>query len=130
MLVGWGVLSPLSKLSGWAPGPVGDMNTGSRGWILWTSLAIMSIDSLVSLTPVVFEVILEAMPQRRSQSSENDHEFEPEDRLVPRAWVVRGVTVSIILGIILVWAVFGSEGIKPWATFAGFVLGGVVSILG
>ncbi|KAF7320213.1 hypothetical protein MKEN_00805800 [Mycena kentingensis (nom. inval.)] len=49
MIVGWGILSPISKLSGWAPGPVGDMTNGARGWILWTSLAIMCSDSLVSL---------------------------------------------------------------------------------
>lgn len=52
MLVGWAVLSPLSKHAGWAPGPVGDMTSGARGWILWISLAIMCADSLVSLLPV------------------------------------------------------------------------------
>jgi hypothetical protein len=41
MFVGWGVLSPLAKHSGWAPGPVGDSTHGSRGWILWVALAIM-----------------------------------------------------------------------------------------
>jgi hypothetical protein len=29
-----------------------------------------------------------------------------------------------------VWAVFGAEGIKPWATLIGFVMGGLLSILG
>ena len=57
MFVGWAILSPLSKNAGWAPGPVGDMTTGARGWILWISLAIMSTDSLVSLVPVVSELV-------------------------------------------------------------------------
>lgn len=48
-IIGWGVLSPLAKHNGWAPGPVSDWETGSKGWIVWVSLAIMLVDSLVSL---------------------------------------------------------------------------------
>ncbi|KAK7463568.1 OPT superfamily [Stygiomarasmius scandens] len=48
MLVGWGILSPISKYADWAPGAVTDMTFGARGWILWVSLAIMCADSLVS----------------------------------------------------------------------------------
>ncbi|OWP04460.1 oligopeptide transporter [Marssonina coronariae] len=48
-MVGWGVLSPLAKKRGWAPGPVDDWETGSKGWIVWVSLAIMLADSVISL---------------------------------------------------------------------------------
>jgi OPT family oligopeptide transporter len=48
-IIGWGILSPLAKRRGWAPGPVSDWETGSKGWIVWISLAIMLADSLVSL---------------------------------------------------------------------------------
>lgn len=48
-IIGWGILSPLSKRKGWAPGPVNDWETGGKGWIVWISLAIMLADSLVSL---------------------------------------------------------------------------------
>ncbi|KAK7518277.1 oligopeptide transporter-like protein [Phyllosticta citriasiana] len=48
-ILGWGLLSPLAKSKGWAPGPVSDWETGSKGWIVWLSLAIMLADSLVSL---------------------------------------------------------------------------------
>ncbi|ORY08547.1 OPT oligopeptide transporter protein-domain-containing protein [Clohesyomyces aquaticus] len=48
-VVGWGVLSPLAKNRGWAPGPVSDWTEGSKGWIVWISLAIMLADSLISL---------------------------------------------------------------------------------
>jgi OPT family oligopeptide transporter len=48
-IIGWGVLSPLAKHKGWAPGPVSDWADGSKGWIVWISLAIMLADSLVSL---------------------------------------------------------------------------------
>ncbi|KAF2136937.1 uncharacterized protein K452DRAFT_291973 [Aplosporella prunicola CBS 121167] len=48
-VLGWGILSPLAKHKGWAPGPVSDWETGSKGWIVWVSLSIMLADSLVSL---------------------------------------------------------------------------------
>lgn len=48
-VIGWGVLSPLAKNRGWAPGDVDDWEKGSKGWIVWVSLAIMLADSVVSL---------------------------------------------------------------------------------
>ncbi|KAI9808983.1 MAG: hypothetical protein M1827_007105 [Pycnora praestabilis] len=48
-IAGWGILSPLAKNKGWAPGPVSDWATGSKGWIVWVSLAIMLADSVVSI---------------------------------------------------------------------------------
>ncbi|KAF9449519.1 oligopeptide transporter [Macrolepiota fuliginosa MF-IS2] len=137
MVVGWAVLSPLSKYSGWAPGPVGDMSNGARGWILWTSLGIMCADSLVSLLPVVAEYAVDLVnTQRRIYLGANvddrteDKETETEERLVPVSWVISGLLASIIIGTILVWVVFGNEGIKPWATVLGFILGGLLSIIG
>ena len=48
-VVGWGVLSPVAKSNGWAPGEVNDWETGSKGWIVWVSLAIMLADAVVNL---------------------------------------------------------------------------------
>ncbi|KAF8206364.1 OPT oligopeptide transporter [Mycena galopus ATCC 62051] len=131
MLLGWGVLSPLAKFSGWAPGPVGDMTDGARGWILWTSLAIMCADSLISLLPVVVEYVTDLFPRRGQEVvGKEDYDTETEDRLVPNSWVVSGLLGSVVLGTVLVWIVFGDDGIKPWATLLGFALGGLLSILG
>ncbi|KAG2131318.1 OPT oligopeptide transporter protein-domain-containing protein [Suillus clintonianus] len=136
MLVGWGILSPMSKHSGWAPGPVGDMSTGARGWILWVSLAIMCADSLVSLLPLVYEyctkLVVLYRPTKSGDNAETheDHEVETADRLVPTKWVIYGLISSIFVGTILVWIVFGNDGIKPWATLIGFMMGGLLSILG
>ncbi|KAH7106261.1 OPT superfamily oligopeptide transporter [Auriculariales sp. MPI-PUGE-AT-0066] len=126
MLVGWGILSPLAKLSGWSPGPVGDMATGSRGWILWVSLSIMCTDSLVSLAPIA----LELLSKSNAVSGDEESDDEPPSRLVPTSWVLAGVAGSIALGTVLVWALFGSQGIKTWATAIGFLLGCLLSILG
>ncbi|KAL8841877.1 MAG: hypothetical protein Q9170_000750 [Blastenia crenularia] len=48
-ILGWGILSPLAKSKGWAKGPVDDWTSGSKGWIVWVSLAIMLADSIISL---------------------------------------------------------------------------------
>ncbi|KAL9477034.1 hypothetical protein ACSS6W_006875 [Trichoderma asperelloides] len=57
-VVGWGILSPLAKKKGWAPGPVDDWENGSKGWIVWVSLAIMLVDAVVSLAYVALRPIL------------------------------------------------------------------------
>jgi OPT oligopeptide transporter protein len=131
-VVGWAVLSPLSKHLDWAPGPVGDMSTGARGWILWPSLAIMCADSLVSLLPIVYESIKNVAGRKIPEGDvePEDEETETMDRLVPITWVIWGSGGAVLFGTVLVWAVFGSEGIKPWATVIGFGLGGLLSLLG
>ncbi|KAL1994209.1 hypothetical protein VTN49DRAFT_2878 [Thermomyces lanuginosus] len=48
-VLGWGILSPLAKRKGWAPGPVSDWENGSKGWIVWVSLAIMMADAIINL---------------------------------------------------------------------------------
>lgn len=129
MLVGWGILSPISHNAGWAPGPVGSMSDGARGWILWTSLAIMCSDSVISLVPVMYTSVLKLVSGKKA-APEDDNEVETEDRLVSNKTVVWGLGVSVVVGTFIVWGLFGAEGIKPWATVVGFVMGGILSILG
>jgi len=57
-VVGYGILSPLAKSQGWAPGPIDDWGTGSKGWIVWISLAIMLADSLINLAWLVLRPLL------------------------------------------------------------------------
>jgi uncharacterized oligopeptide transporter (OPT) family protein len=64
-VVGWGILSPLAKNRGWAPGPVGDWESGSKGWIVWISLAIMLADAVVSLGYLAFRSGRQNLPQLR-----------------------------------------------------------------
>lgn len=116
------------------------MSSGARGWILWVSLAIMCADSLVSLIPVIAEYCMKLLPTRITivifghqdvrEEDKEDFECETEDRLVPMSWVAGGLGASVVIGTILVWAVFGHDGIKPWATLIGFVMGGLLSVLG
>lgn len=62
-LVGWGILSPLAKSKGWATGPVDDWTSGSKGWIVWVSLAIMLADSIMSLGWLVLRPLITHGPQ-------------------------------------------------------------------
>ena len=64
-VVGWGILSPLAKNKGWAPAPVDDWENGSKGWIVWTSLAIMLADAVVSLGYLALRSASQQFPQLR-----------------------------------------------------------------
>ena len=61
-VVGWGILSPVAKYKGWAPGPVSDWTNGSKGWIVWVSLAIMLADSVVSLGWLILRPLIKHAP--------------------------------------------------------------------
>jgi OPT family oligopeptide transporter len=61
-IIGWAVLSPIAKHRGWAPGPVSDWETGSKGWIVWVSLAIMLADAVVNLGWLVTKPLIQQGP--------------------------------------------------------------------
>ncbi|KAL8780400.1 MAG: hypothetical protein Q9213_006485 [Squamulea squamosa] len=70
-IVGWGILSPLAKRKGWASGPVDDWQSGSKGWIVWVSLAIMLADSIISLGWLVLRPLILHGPQWYIKTREN-----------------------------------------------------------
>ena len=112
MLVGWGIPWPFSKHMCWAP--------GARGWILWVPLAIMCAESLVSLVPVIFEIVhikirhpyFRPLSAGEADAGKESSGCEREGRLVPTRWVMWGLAGSPVLGTALVWLVFGDEGIQ------------------
>jgi len=75
-IVGWGILSPLAKSRNWAPGPVEDWETGSKGWIVWISLAIMLADSIISLGYIALRPLViygpEAIGEARRKINKRD----------------------------------------------------------
>lgn len=96
----------------------------------------MIAESVISLLPIAIsytESIVSRVQQARrqtdSRTSEED-ETEPPERLVPPSWVGMGLAASSVLGIALVWVIFGNEGIRPWATALGLVLASILSVLG
>ncbi|KAM0146821.1 hypothetical protein ACHAQE_010561 [Botrytis cinerea] len=77
-IVGWGVLSPLAKNRGWAPGPVSDWETGSKGWIVWISLAIMLADSVISLGYIALSPLI---------NNGGDYVIEAQQKIKRRDWL-------------------------------------------
>ncbi|KAK0622080.1 OPT oligopeptide transporter protein-domain-containing protein [Bombardia bombarda] len=80
-VLGWGVLSPLAKYKGWAPGPVEDWDTGSQGWIIWVALGVILGDSLVGICWIVFGLLLNRDRKRmkESQTPISEHVFASDN---------------------------------------------------
>lgn len=118
----------------------------------------MIAESIISLLPITMSYISTAIRHHKQRSSgpkvfrsssprdsnltdddyyeppadddDTDPEHEPPERLVPISWIRVGLAGSGILGIVLVWLVFGVDGIHPWATAVGLVLASVLSLIG
>ncbi|KAK9368398.1 OPT oligopeptide transporter protein-domain-containing protein [Lipomyces kononenkoae] len=67
--LGWGILAPMATKLGWAPGPINDWKTGGQGWILWISLAIMVVDSVISFSVVVGRSLYRSFGSKRTRYS-------------------------------------------------------------
>ena len=84
-IVGWAILSPYAKARGWAPGEVDDWNAGSRGWLIWVSLAALIADTLVKMVwiclcvfwencgPLVVHIWRTTRDQRHEESHERPY---------------------------------------------------------
>lgn len=70
-IIGWAVLSPIAKNNGWAPGPVDDWETGSKGWIVWVSLAIMLADAVVNLGWLILRPAIKSGPDWIKRTKEH-----------------------------------------------------------
>ncbi|KAL2112839.1 hypothetical protein VUR80DRAFT_6268 [Thermomyces stellatus] len=75
-VVGWGLLSPLAHRQGWAPGPIDDWDSGSKGWLVWVSLSIMLADAIINLAHIAFRPIM-GLPFAKAA-------FEHVHSLIPR----------------------------------------------
>lgn len=78
-VIGWGILSPIAYYAGWAPGPVSDWKTGSKGWILWISLGVMVAESIVSLGVVLVRSIIKWMKPNKEQASQAQYQQLRQD---------------------------------------------------
>ncbi|CDK24172.1 unnamed protein product [Kuraishia capsulata CBS 1993] len=80
-VLGWGILSPAVKYLGWAPGSTDDWKTGSQGWILWISLAVMISDSIISFLVVTTRSII-SLVKRNDEELKPEQEFRHEQTLL------------------------------------------------
>lgn len=80
-IVGWGILSPIAHFSGWAPGPISDWKTGSKGWILWISLGVMISESIVSLLVVLVKQVM-VMVRSKKDGEVNEYTIDQQEGLL------------------------------------------------
>ena len=155
-IVGWGVLSPLAKSKAWAPGPVEDWDTGSKGWIVWISLSIMLADSVVNLgwlmlrplihnVPSYFETLKERYRQGRfsalnrgdytaltprstsdSKALRTNESAEPD---APAHQLVSGRTIHTVLILSILLCIFSIRYVFPPVPFGAIILSIILALL-
>lgn len=101
-ILGWGVLGPIARWAGWAPGEILSFSNGPRGWILWPGVALMVCEALMSLA-LSWRTFLRAF-KPASLSGNNSH-FDSER--IPNSWWMGGLAVGSLVTIVISSAVFG-----------------------
>ncbi|KAF2864261.1 OPT superfamily oligopeptide transporter [Piedraia hortae CBS 480.64] len=138
-ILGWAVLSPMAKHRGWAPGDVADWNTGSKGWIVWVSLAIMLADSLVNLawlaTKPALKYLRNTTPPRgfsfveASQPMEETEADSPPDHLIPPHVILPLLLLSLLFCVVAINLTFPHT--IPWGlTLLSLPLALLLSLIG
>lgn len=141
-ILGWGILAPMAKYLGWAPGPIDDWVTGGQGWILWLSLSVMIADSLVSFAVVTIRSIsrldiFKTSPIPELELLISEHELRvpstfkdvSDSHLVSNKVMILGVVLSSMLCLWAVSNVFG-DIVPYYATFVAIILALAFSVLG
>ncbi|CAO3683591.1 unnamed protein product [Rhizopus stolonifer] len=131
--VGWGILSPMAFYAGWAPGPVDDWKTGSKGWILWISLGVMIAESCISLLIVLARTLVR-LYQHKTQyhlvGEEGTAEDAPSDQQISILITVVGLILSTISCVYLVDWIFGSDVLPKKMTILAIFVAMFLSVLG
>ncbi|KAK0652760.1 OPT oligopeptide transporter protein-domain-containing protein, partial [Cercophora newfieldiana] len=99
-ILGWGILSPIAKMKGWAPGNIENWDDGARGWIFWVGMGFILGDA--------------AVEQPKDASAPDDswpHTSLVSNRL--STWCITSVFVGSFLG--LLWLYYG---VVPWHSLA------------
>lgn len=126
-IFGWAVLSPLAHHKGWTSGEPMDTEHGSKAWILWISLAIMTAESFAGLAIIIMTSFKSSAPE--SAVSHDADQDEPQSRLPHGKVIVAGLTISSMLAITVMCLLFGSEGIHPYTTGIAIMLAFALSVL-
>ncbi|KAI8984298.1 OPT oligopeptide transporter protein-domain-containing protein [Mycotypha africana] len=149
-IIGWGILSPMAYYLGWAPGPVNDWKTGSKGWILWISLGVMIADACISLCLVLVKMMIQTYYRRKRHQEtlffdhvqEEEEEAEgslfveetevdaPTNQLVPKKITMLGLLTTTFTCIFFVRLVFGPDVLPIGMTLLAVLVAMFLSVLG
>jgi OPT family oligopeptide transporter len=127
-ILGWGILAPIAKSEGWAPGEIGDWKTGGRGWILWVSLGIMLADCIVGLGVVAVNSVIGLHRHRYEALQDTKEEDAPTEQRVSSLVTTTGLAASGLLCVIAVKIAF--DGIPIYAIVVAIAIALVLSVLG
>jgi OPT family oligopeptide transporter len=134
-VLGFGILSPIARTSGWASGPVDDWKKGAKGWILWISLAMMTSECISSSFVLIYDSFnlksfnfRKLFPKKNvaeneglilNSDSDNSTDEKPELEtlpnhfLIPRKWWIGGLVISSFLCILIISLMFNQMFYEP-----------------
>lgn len=101
-LLGWGVLGPLARSAGWAPGDIMNYQNGARGWILWPGVALMVCEALTSLG-LSWRTFVRALTLKASGPVNSDF----DSQRIPNSWWIGGLIAGSLVTIVISSEVFG-----------------------
>jgi OPT family oligopeptide transporter len=134
--VGWGILGPIAKSSGWADGPINDWKTGAKGWILWISLGVMISESLINLGILTYKEVKNFIVKykllgysevNKDLSSDNNDNSENEEPIIPNWLLITGLALSFLLCLVSIKYLFHNIPIS--SILISILLGCLLSIL-
>ncbi|CAH6721063.1 putative oligopeptide transporter [[Candida] jaroonii] len=131
-VLGWGILSPMAKILGWAPGDIDDWKTGSQGWIMWISLSIMISDSIVAFFVVGAKSLKSLVAREDDYEADLNSFLELKDvdekHLISKNATWCGLFASSLLCSICLKMIFGTL-VPLYAIITGIILALSFSVL-
>ncbi len=132
-ILGWGVLGPTLQWLGWTTGRLGDLQTGVRGWLLWSGVALMISEAFVSLL-LSWELFVQAFRGFRREKREGNGDFSEKEEfssirvseVIPFSWWVFGLVLASFSTLWAAWYLFG---IQPWLSFLAIVVAALLSVV-
>lgn len=124
-ILSWGIVGPLVRDLGWAPGAVMSYHDGIRGWILWPGVALMVGDALAGLA-LSWRSIVETLRPKKGKSQAAALETAPAGEQVPGWWFGAGLAATSVLTVTAAWFVFG---IAPWLTILAIAISALLSAI-
>jgi uncharacterized oligopeptide transporter (OPT) family protein len=99
-VLGYGVLAPLAKSQGWAPGEISNYQNGAKGWILWPGVALMVCEALASLG-LSWRTFARAFTFSSGATN-----IDRDRERIPNSWWMGGLVAGSLVTIVVSQTVF------------------------
>lgn len=105
-ILGWGILIPIAKKKKWISDDINDINNGGQSWIVWISLSIMSIDSLISFLMILTRSIYKLFIRYQRYLINKKHKTSTPHNYSNRSLEVFKKKKSIAFNVELIYSFF------------------------